>query len=326
MQDEELRQKITDLSKEAETPISGVKIWDTFNEPVPNAAVAGLSKRYRFVYITRYLLELFNKEQVTGVIAHELAHLRLGHVLNYMVYSLDLVFLSIALKLMVIVYVPEWAQASALQEAVEMIAFLGIFAVTFTALARESEYQADAFAAEMAGKQVFAGGLERLEKNIMPPPKSIPGWLLTHPQLQDRIKRVKSWNGSAADLLKRSRKIRLGLLALGLVFILAAMPAAGPVLQVTRLAAYVESGNIEEGQRMLSSLPEWLGAHPLVEREAGKLAMMSGKWHIAVLRAAKAVWNLNFVLKSEKLHHAVAPEIAFDFKFVQFMLQTLDLG
>ncbi len=324
MQDEKLKEEITELCLRADTPISGVKIWDTFREPVPNAAVAGLSPKFRFVYITGYLLELFSRRQVIGVIAHELAHLRLGHVSSYMIYSLDLVMVSIAAKLSVFVYAPDWMPGSAAMDALEMIAFLAIFALTFTALARESEYQADAFAATLTGAENFAGGLETLQRNIMPPPRAIPAWLLTHPEIEDRIARVRGWCGSIEELCRRSRKNRMGLILAGFLAVTACWPALHPVWQLSRFAETVKAENLAKAQAALDSLPDWLGDHPLVIRESGKLAMMSGRWDMALARAARATWNLNF--HSEELHHATAPEVTLYFKFMQFMLQTLDLG
>ncbi len=326
MRDEGLCEEIRQLCQRAQTPITGVKIWDTFREPVPNAAVAGLSQRFRFVYVTDYLLELFSRSQVLGVIAHELAHLRLGHVFNYMLFSLDLVFASIAVKLAVLLYLPAWSGGSALQDGMEMLLFLFVFAFSFTALARECEYQADAFAATLTGRENFAGGLETLERNILPPPKSIPAWLLTHPEIGDRVNKVRSWCGSIDDLLKRSRKIRLALLVVAVACFIAAMPTLRPVWQMTRLADAVQAGNLAPAFAALDSLPEQFSDHPLVSRERGRLAMMTGRWDMAILQAAATTWNLNFRVSSEELHHSAAPEVALYLKFMQFMLQTLDLG
>lgn len=325
MQDDDLRREITGLCEKAKTPISGVKIWDTFKEPVPNAAVAGLSQRYRFVYITSYLLELFSRNQVLSVVAHELAHLRLGHVFSYMIYSLDLVLASIAIKLALLVHAPAWVTGSALQDGVEMLIFLMVFAVSFTALARECEYQADAFSASLTGAESFAAGLETLQRNIMPPPKAIPGWLLTHPEIQDRIDRVRSWCGNIDELVKSSRKIRLTLIMIGGLCVVAAVPVAQPVWQMTKLAETVQAENLAQASAVLGSLPDWLEDHPLVIRETGKLAMICGRWDMAIIQAARATWNLNFRYGLKELHHAAAPEVTFDFKLMQFMLQTLDL-
>jgi hypothetical protein len=84
--------------------------------------------------------------------------------------------------------------------------------------------------------------------------------------------------------------------------------------------------NLAQADAVLGSLPDWLVDHPLVVREVGKLAMIKGRWDMAILQAARAAWNLNFRYDLEELHHATAPEVTLYFKFMQFMLQTLDLG
>jgi predicted Zn-dependent protease len=227
---------------------------------------------------------------------------------------------------MVIIFFPSWITGSAIQDAIEMSLFLVVFAITFTALARNSEYQADAFAAEMAGKENFASGLETLQQNIMPTSGKIPAWLLTHPEIPDRINRVRYWQGTINDLLKKSRRTRQMLIALAVLLMIATIPALGPVMQLSRLANAARAGDLTQGRRALDSLPGWLLSHPLTVRESGKLAMKTGRWDIAFFQGVKAHWNLNSVVRSEELHHSAAPEVAFYFKFMQFMLQTLDLG
>ncbi len=325
-EDPTLDAAIKKVSQAAETPVSGIKIWDTFNEPVPNAAVAGLSARYRFVYITRYLLGIFSAGQVEGVVAHELGHLRLGHVATYMLYSINLILVSVFGKLGIMVWLPEYYSESTLASLLEMFLFLGIFAVTFTALARYSEYQADAFAAAATNPQVFASGLETLNDMLLPPPAIIPQWLLTHPKIQDRIDRVRHGNGSRiTDLLRQARRVRLALLVSGFVLMLAALAPAGDALKISDLYEAVQAGNRRLAVSQYNSLPEWLKTHPMVLQEVGKLAVSSGSPVLSMLVAAEASLGIRSLPVSEILHHAGAPEVAFDFKVMQLVLKSLDL-
>ena len=322
----ELETAIRKMSERAETPVSGIKIWDTFNEPVPNAAVAGLSARYRYVYITRYLLTIFSAGQVEGVVAHELGHLRLGHVATYMLYSINLILVSVLFKLSVIAWLPQYFIDSAWSSFAEMVIFLGIFALTFTALARYSEFQSDAFAVAVTDADTFASGLERLDSMIMPPPAFIPHWLLTHPPIQDRIDRARQGGGTKiSDLLRRAAKIRLGLLAFGLVMLLAATFPGGAVLQISHLYDAVQAGNCRLAVSQYNSLPEWLKQHPLVLQEAGKLAAGCRSPLLAVAVAAEATLGLRLVPVSEILHHAGAPEVTLDFEVMKLVLKSLDL-
>lgn len=325
-QDAALEETIRKLSERAAAPVSGVKIWDTFNEPVPNAAVAGLSRRFRFVYLTRYLLSIFTPQQVESVVAHELGHLRLGHVATYMIYSINLILLSVMLKLGVIAYFPEYYTTSTIASLAEMLFFLVFFAVTFTALARFSEHQADAFAAAATDPQVFASGLETLNSMILPPPSIIPPWLLTHPQIQDRISRVRSGAGhKIADLLSQARLIRYSLVVLGMVLLLAASAPAVAVFRISDLFDAVQAGNCRSAMILHRSLPEWLKKHPLVLQETGKLAVNCGSFGLAAPIAAEVSWGVSVVPVSEVFHHPGAPEVTFDLKVVQLVLKSLDL-
>jgi len=321
-----LEEAIKKVSVAAETPVSGIKIWDTFNEPVPNAAVAGLSTRYRFVYITRYLLSIFSAGQVEGVVAHELGHLRLGHVKTYMLYSINLILVSVVFKLGLIAWLPGYYSESMLASLVEMLVFLGIFAVTFTALARYSEYQADAFAAAATSPQIFASGLETLNDMLLPPPAIIPQWLLTHPMIQDRIDRVRGGGASKIkDLAGQARRIRVALLVSGVILLLAAFSPAQAVYKISGFYDAVQAGNCRLAVSQYNDLPEWLKEHPMVLQEAGKLAVGCGSPLLAAVLAARVSLGVRVVSVSEILHHAGAPEVTLDFKVMQLVLKSLDL-
>jgi len=324
--DPELDDMLKRLSEKAESRVAGVKIWNTFNEPVPNAAVAGLLPRYRFVYITRYLLGMFTPPQVEGVVAHELAHLRLGHVTSYMFYSLNLILVSIALKLSLLLYYPQYYPDSTIYTAIELLLFLAVFSVTFTALARHCEFQADAFASEITSPDIFASTLETLNSIILPPPSIIPNWLLTHPQIQDRIARVRNdERHKIVDLKRHASRLRFSMLASGLVLLLlTAIPASG----VNKISGYheaVKAGNGTLAGELHRSLPDWLKTHSLVLQETGKMAVNSQRWVLAAALAAEVEWNLRLLDGSQVFHHPGSPEVTFDFEIVKFVLKSLDL-
>jgi Zn-dependent protease with chaperone function len=324
--DPELENMLKRLSEKAESKVAGVKIWNTFNEPVPNAAVAGLLPRYRYVYITRYLLGMFSPQQIEGVVAHELAHLRLGHVTSYMFYSLNLILISIAGKLSLLLYYPQYYPDSTLYTAIELLLFIAVFSVTFTALARHCEFQADAFASEITSPEIFASTLETLNSIILPPPSIIPDWLLTHPQIQDRIKRVRDdARQKIIDLRRHASRLRFFMLASGFVMLLLTAMPAGGVNKISEYHEAVKAGNGTLAGELHRSLPDWLKAHPLVLQETGKMAVNSQRWVLATAIAAEAEWNIRLIDGSQVFHHPGSPEVTFDFEIVKFVLKSLDL-
>lgn len=321
---EDLNKMIKEVSQKAQTRVSGIKIWDTFKEPVPNAAVAGLLPRFRFVYVTSYLLKLFPRPQLAGVIAHELGHLKLGHVFSYMIYSLDLVALSVAFKLAIIVWYPQYMVESVWASMAELLAFVALFVVSFTAIARRSEFAADAFAVAVTGPDDFVGGLEILQ-GIIPPPPKIPSWLLTHPQIQDRIEQARSSNESVESLVKKSRKMRYALLVLGVIIVVLAAVPGREAWQISKINLAARAKNHSQLKELYASLPGGLQDHPLVIKDFGSYFLSEGNWGRALLTGVHAQWNIRLMNYSEEPHHTVAPEVAFAFKFMKFVLQTLDL-
>jgi len=325
-----LRSSIIDLATRAETPIAGVRLWDTFREPIPNAAVAGLSSKYRFVYMTNYIMEIFDRRQILAVVAHELGHLRLGHVWTYMIFSLDLVFISLFAKIQLFLCLPWYAsQAESLNSIVDLVVFLAIFVVFFTALTRHSEHQADRFAASLVGGDLFAGTLERLQEFVSPIPSRWPKWTLTHPEFGERTAAARSWNGSAERLISSERRMRLALLALGIAACFATWPGMSSVHRLSEIADAVGSGHIREAMRLWDALPTKLKGHPEAAAQRAALAFQSGDWAFVLRQAARASWGDVVPSPAEQIseipHHARPPEVALHFEIVQFLLELLDL-
>ncbi|HEY9071400.1 MAG TPA: M48 family metalloprotease [Candidatus Ozemobacteraceae bacterium] len=325
-----LSAEIVDLAARAETPIAGVRLWDTFREPIPNAAVAGLSRRYRFVYMTRYLMEIFTERQLLAVVAHELGHLRLGHVWSYMIFSLDLVFLSLLVKLQLFLHLPWYAiRVEALNSVIDLVGFLAIFVLCFTALTRHSEHQADRFAASLVGGNEFAGTLERLQEFLAPLPSRLPQWTLTHPDLGSRAAEARTWQGTCRDLLASERRIRVFLGVVGLIVSLAAWPGMQSVRALAVLSDAVENGSRAEAVAAWNALSPELKAHPEAIARRATLALADRDWSL-VLRLAALAWRADGIppaadVPSEVPHHAGPPEIALHLEVVQFLLELLDL-
>lgn len=325
-----LRSSIIDLALRAETPIAGVKLWDTFREPIPNAAVAGLSSKYRFVYMTQYIIEIFDSRQILAVVAHELGHLRLGHVWTYMIFSLDLVFVSLLAKILLFLHLPWYAaRADSLNSVVDLVGFLAIFVFCFTALTRHSEHQADRFAASMVGGDLFAGTLERLQEFVSPLPTRWPKWTLTHPGFAERTAAARAWTGTTDRLIRSERRLRLGLLFLGIVACAAAWPGMSAVHRLSEMTDAVTSGRMQEAARIWAALPPELRMHPEAATQRAALAFQSGDWSFVLRQAAFACWADGVSPAAEPLlevpHHPGAPEIALHFEIMQFLLELLDL-
>lgn len=328
MGESDLTRKVKDLAEKASTRITGIKVWDTFREPVPNAAVAGLSDRFRYVYITQYLLDIFDQSQLTAVVAHELGHLKLGHVWTYLIFSLDLIFFSFLVKLKLFLGFPDFLAAhESLDSSIDLVIFLAVFLLLFTALTRRSEVQADRFAVSLVGAEPFVSSLETLREFILPPPARLPWWTLTHPDFPERIERAKNWKGTVSDVLFQSRMMRGGLVIVGFLIVWICWAETTQVLSITRGSKLLSRGEAAQGLEILQGLPPGIRDHPEVVQQLCGYAGRTGQWSYLLRGAVSRTWGGRVpdpgVLKV--FQHPASPEVALYLEFVQFLLQTLDL-
>ena len=206
----ELHGLVRDLSERAGLPMPKVYVLE---EDQPNAFATGRNPANAAVAATRGLLARMSREEVAGVIAHELAHIR----------NRDTLTMTIT---------------ATLAGAISMLAnfafffggnrnnplgFVGVLATMLvaplaamlvqTAISRTREYSADRLGAEICGQPLWlASALAKLERGRAIPnaeAEAVPatahlfivnplggaavdGLFRTHPATQDRIARLKA--------------------------------------------------------------------------------------------------------------------------------------
>lgn len=180
----------------------------------PNAFATGRNPSHAAVAVTDGLLGLLNEQELEGVIAHELAHVKNRDIL------ISSLAATIAGAIMVVAHMARW---SALwgggrdrQGGVFGVLAMAIFAplaamMVQMAISRTREYKADATGASIVGHpQGLANALRRLEKvNKRVPPEASPAstatahmyivrpfsggfsnLFSTHPPMEKRIARL----------------------------------------------------------------------------------------------------------------------------------------
>jgi heat shock protein HtpX len=185
-------------------------------QPAPNAFATGRNPSHASVAVTQGLLELMNDEELEGVIAHELSHVR-----NY-----DILTSSIAATLAgAIMWIGRWGwffggsggrgrdrQGEGLT-ALLMLIFAPLAALLLQlGISRQREYQADASGAQMVGQpyglisalQKLGAYNKRIPMNVPPttsalmivaplsPREVFTGLFSTHPPLEDRIAALRN--------------------------------------------------------------------------------------------------------------------------------------
>lgn len=79
----ELRTNLEAISRELRTPLSRLLVWHTQGR-MANAAVAGVSRVCRYLFLTDALLVQLTPSEIAAVVRHELGHLQQKHLLQRM--------------------------------------------------------------------------------------------------------------------------------------------------------------------------------------------------------------------------------------------------
>jgi len=207
----ELYRTVENLTIAAGLPMPKVYVVD---DPSPNAFATGRDPQHAVVCVTTGILPLLEKDELEGVIAHELSH-----VGNY-----DIRFMAIVVALVSVVAVVSdlflrisfWSRDDR-EEGNQLFIILGIVGAILApivaaliqfAVSRQREYLADASGALLTRyPEGLASALQKISKNPTPMQhansatsplyisnplkgRSLAGLFDTHPPIEDRIKRL----------------------------------------------------------------------------------------------------------------------------------------
>ncbi len=197
---------VEQLSRKAGLPMPEVGIYDS---PEVNAFATGPSKRSSLVAVSSGLMRSMRREEVEGVLAHEVAHIQNGDMVTMTliqgVVNAFSIFFSRVIANIVRQMVDE--RYSNLVFMIATIVFdivfsiLGMFVVAWFSRARE--FRADAGAAVLSSRGNMIAALQRLMQNKGMVDESQPqlatmkisgakgrgfmAMISTHPPLEDRI-------------------------------------------------------------------------------------------------------------------------------------------
>jgi heat shock protein HtpX len=208
-----LHEIVEELSANAKIP--SPRIFMT-GADVPNAFATGRDPQNAALCLTRGLVNTLDKDELEGVISHELAHIRNRDTLIMTVTA------ALASAIMIIAYMARWAAIlggfSRDRRGGNLIGLLAVSIVAplaallvQLAISRSREYEADATGAGFTGNpEGLARALEDISQasekrplNVAPqtahlfivrPSKAdfVANLFSTHPPVQERVKRLRS--------------------------------------------------------------------------------------------------------------------------------------
>ncbi|MFH2013004.1 MAG: zinc metalloprotease HtpX [Pseudomonadota bacterium] len=208
----ELYRLIEELIQKAEMPMPKVYI---IPNDTPNAFATGRNPQHAAVAVTRGIMKILSKEELTGVLAHELSHIRHRDIL------VGTIAATIAGAISMLANMAQWAmifgrgdddEGGNLFANLVMIIVAPIAAMLIQmAISRSREYLADEGGAKISGNpRYLAGALKKLEQGA----KNIPmdtnpatahmfivnplrggglsSLFSTHPPIEKRIERLEA--------------------------------------------------------------------------------------------------------------------------------------
>jgi heat shock protein HtpX len=229
----ELYQMVRELAQRAELPMP--KVY-TIPEESPNAFATGRNPEHAVVAVTEGLLKLMSREEVMGVLSHELSHVKNRDIL------IGSIAATMAGAVMILATMARWAAffggGSRNDEGGGGI--IGVLALSILApiaamlvqmaISRSREYQADASGAKVSGHPAWLADAlgklgsysKRLPLHANPSTahmfivsplsgSSLMNLFSTHPPLEERIARLRGSSGGGGVMTERRPKEESGI-------------------------------------------------------------------------------------------------------------------
>jgi heat shock protein HtpX len=211
----ELYEMVGRIARNADLPMPRVYL---IPESSPNAFATGRNPDHAVVAVTEGLLNLMNRDEIAGVLAHELAHIKNRDIL------IGSIAATLAGAIMILANMARWTAflggGSDDDEGGGGLGFIGLIVMSILAplaamliqmaVSRSREYHADATGAGFVGQtQGLAAALEKLgaySRRIPLPAQpntahmfivnplrggNFANWFSTHPPLEERIARLR---------------------------------------------------------------------------------------------------------------------------------------
>ena len=219
----ELYRLVQKLAASAQIPMP--KVYITEN-PQPNAFATGRDPEHAAVCVTSGLLGQVNQEELAGVLAHELGHVKHRDTLTMTITAV------IAGAISMLANMAFFMGGS--RDRDHPLGFVGVLLVTMlapvaamlvqAAISRSREFEADRAGAEITGRPMWLasalGQIERAAERVPNYPADanpatahlfiinplhggISGLFSTHPPTEERIARLRAMAGAGAAPVKR---------------------------------------------------------------------------------------------------------------------------
>jgi len=213
LEDVTLKEKISELLKSQNLNLSDIFVMDASKRSSHgNAYFTGFGKTKRIVFYDTLLNDLTHQE-ILAILAHEIGHMKLKHILKSLIFST--VFSFFAFLLIGWIATKSWfyhghffnVSSSGILFLIFMqisSQYLFIFTPLSSWFSRKREFEADAFAANLTDAKDLISGLIKLYKQNSSPiisDKFYSLFYFSHPPAKERIEHLESLSIKSGERL-----------------------------------------------------------------------------------------------------------------------------
>lgn len=213
LEDKDLKEKIMDLMGRNQFDLKDVFVMDASKRSSHgNAYFTGLGKNKRVVFFDTLLKDL-SHEEIISILAHELGHMKLKHILKSLIISTFLSFIGFTLMGFLANktwffyghFLSEKSFGILLLIFMQVIPIYTFFTTPISSwFSRKNEFEADRFAAENASASALISGLLTLyRKNSSPvlTDRLFSLFYFSHPPAKERIDHLNSLGSKTSQRL-----------------------------------------------------------------------------------------------------------------------------
>ena len=218
------RSRIEALCRKADMRYAEILYWPIFGGRMITAGVMGLVRKFRYLLVTRALLQMLAPEEIDAVVAHEIGHVKRRHLLFYLFFFTGYLLLSFA-TFDLIVYTFLYSRplyglisslglnqttvTSVIFSLVMIALFLFYFRFIFGFFMRNFERQADCFVYALFNSAApLISTLQKIARTSGQPPEK-PNW--HHFSISQRIDYLMRCEADRGWITRQDRKIRKGI-------------------------------------------------------------------------------------------------------------------
>ena len=185
----EVRMRIQKLAEKTNVRFNQIYIWNLGGSTLLNAAAVGIFKPFRYLLISRGLLNTLTPNEIDAVVLHEMGHVKHRHLPFFFLITISILpYFIAAISNFFVEYTP------AVQLIISILALILFFRFGFGYFIRKFERQADLFALETTGQaNDMCMALEHLA-DASGQSRHNPSW--HHGSIAERVMYLKNVEGN----------------------------------------------------------------------------------------------------------------------------------